>query len=118
MRLRVENVTRGCILADRAERASSFVQRLVGLLGRARLSVGEGLLITPCNAVHTFFMRMAIDVAFLDAEGVVLRQVGALPPWRATPVQRGARSVLELPAGTLQASGTREGDRLRFELAG
>ena len=118
MRLRVENVTRGCILADRAERASSFLQRLIGLLGRASLHAGEGLLLTPCNAVHTFFMRMAIDVAFLDAEGVVLRQVGALPPWRATPVQQGARSVLELPAGTLKASGTREGDRLHFEPAG
>lgn len=114
MRLRVKNITRACILADRAEHASSFVRRLVGLLGRASLPVGEGLLLTPCNAIHTFFMRMPIDVVFLDEQGVILRQVCALPPWRATPVLRAARSVLELPAGTLQASGTQEGDRLHF----
>jgi uncharacterized protein len=115
MRLKVRNVTRDRILADRAERASSFRQRLVGLLGRAHLPVGEALLITPCNSIHTFFMRMAIDVAFLDAEGVIVKQLGALPPWRATSVYRHAHSVLELPAGTLQASGTREGDRLSLE---
>ena len=115
MRLKVRNVTRDRILADRALRASSFLQRLVGLLGRASLPVGEGLLIEPCGSIHTFFMRMAIDVAFLDADGVVLRQVGALPPWRAASGPRRARSVLELPAGTLGASGTCEGDRLHFE---
>ena len=115
MRLKVRNVTRDRILADRAERASSFRQRLVGLLGRKDLPLGEGLHLVPCNAVHTFFMRMAIDVAFLDADGVVVKQVGALPPWRATSVCRAARSVLELPAGTLRASGTRDGDRLLLE---
>jgi uncharacterized protein len=115
MRLKVRNVTRDRILADRAERASSFRQRLVGLLGRASLPLGEGLHLVPCNAIHTFFMRMAIDVAFLDADGVIVKQLGALPPWRATSVYRHARSVLELPAGTLRASGTHEGDRLLLE---
>jgi uncharacterized protein len=115
MRLKVMNRTKGLILADRAQRASTFLQRLVGLLGRAHLPVGEALLIAPCNSVHTFFMRMSIDVAFLDADGVIVKQLDALPPWRATAVYRRARSVLELPAGTLQASGTREGDQLGFD---
>ena len=117
MRLKVRNGTRDCILADRAERASTFVQRLVGLLGRAHLPLGEALLIAPCSSIHTFFMRMSIDVAFLDADGVIVKQLEALPPWRATAVYSRARAVLELPAGTLRASGTREGDRLLFEPA-
>jgi uncharacterized protein len=113
--LRVTNATRGKILADRAEEARRPLQRLKGLLGRAELQLGEALHIVPCNSIHTLFMRMAIDAAFLDAQGVVLEIYGALPPWRVTRVHFRARSVLELPAGTLQASGTEVGDRLQFE---
>lgn len=114
MRLRVKNVTRDKLLADRAERADSFLQRFKGLMGRPSLEFGEGLHINPCNSIHTFFMRIPIDVAFLDPSGVIVKQFSALPPWRATSVYRKARTVLELPAGTLLASGTQEGDRLDF----
>ncbi|MBU8897718.1 DUF192 domain-containing protein [Corallococcus sp. H22C18031201] len=115
MRWRVNNETRQRLLADQAERAESFVQRFQGLMGRTLLPVGEGLHIVPCNSIHTFFMRIAIDVAFLDKEGRVVKQMAALPPWRATSVYFRAHSVLELPAGVLTASGTQEGDLLSFE---
>jgi len=115
MRLRVNNVTRARLLADRAERATSFMDRFVGLMGRRSLAFGEGLHLVPCNSVHTFFMRLPIDVVFLDRDGLIVKQFPALLPWRVTSVYFQARSVLELPAGTLQASGTQEGDRLAFE---
>lgn len=118
MRLQVHNVTRGRLLADRAEEATTFLRRLVGLMGRRSLAEGEGLLIRPCNAIHTLFMRIPIDVAFLDARGAVVKQLHALAPWRATPPCAHARSVLELPAGTLAASGTQPGDRLLLAPAG
>ena len=113
--MKVKNVTRGKLLADRAERAASFTRRFMGLMGRPSLDFGEGLHIVPCNSIHTFFMRIPIDVAFLDPSGVIVKQFSALPPWRATSIYRKARTVLELPAGTLTASGTQEGDRLDFE---
>lgn len=115
MRWRVNNETRGRLLADRAERATGFANRFLGLMGRRSLAVGEGMHILPCNSIHTFFMRIPIDVVFLDAQGVIVKQLAALPPWRATSVYFQSRSVLELPAGVLEASGTREGDRLSFE---
>ena len=115
MPLLVTNATRGKILADRAERAERFGERFMGLMGRRELPVGEGLWIVPCNSIHTFFMRIPIDVAFLDEAAVVVKAMAAIPPWRATAVYWRARSVLELPAGTLAASGTVEGDRLTFE---
>ena len=108
-------MTRDRLLADRAERATSFFERFKGLMGRPSLAFGEGLHILKCNSIHTFFMRIPIDVAFLDPSGVVVKQFSALPPWRATSVYFQAKSVLELPAGTLEASGTQEGDRLVFE---
>jgi len=117
MRWKVNNVTRGRLLADRAERASSFVDRFMGLMGRRSLAFGEGMHIAPCNSIHTFFMRIPIDVAFLDPEGLIVKQIPAMPPWRVSSVYFKAHSVLELPAGTLAASETREGDRLTFEPA-
>jgi uncharacterized membrane protein (UPF0127 family) len=61
-----------------------------------------------------FFMRIPIDAAFLDRDLKVVKAVHAIAPWRVTPLYRSARSVLELPAGTLAASGTQEGDQLSF----
>lgn len=115
MRWRVNNETQGRLLADKAERATSFLHRFKGLMGRRSLAVGEGMHIMPCNSIHTFFMRIPIDVLFLDAQGRIVKQMPALPPWRTTSIYFQARSVLELPAGVLEASGTREGDRLTFE---
>jgi uncharacterized protein len=117
MRWKVNNVTRGRLLADRAERAISFVDRFMGLMGRRSLALGEGMHIAPCNSIHTFFMRIPIDVAFLDPEGLIIKQIPAMPPWRMSSVYFKAHSVLELPAGTLAASETQEGDRLSFEPA-
>jgi uncharacterized membrane protein (UPF0127 family) len=117
MRWKVNNVSRGRLLADRAERATSFMDRFLGLMGRRSLAFGEGMHITPCNSIHTFFMRIPIDVVFLDPDGLIVKQIPAMPPWRASSVYFKAHSVLELPAGTLGGSGTQEGDRLSFEPA-
>ena len=111
----VLNRTRGKVLADRAQTAGSFISRLLGLMGRAHFPEGEALHLSPCNGVHTFFMRLPIDVLVLDGERRVLKALAALPPWRATPLYPGARSVLELPAGVIQASGTAVGDQLDFQ---
>lgn len=115
MTLRVRNQTNGKILADRARQATSFLSRLVGLLGRRDLAMGEGLLIAPCGSIHTFFMRFSIDVLFLDSAGRILKACPSLPAWRTRGPYRGCRSVLELPAGVIAASGTQEGDQLQLE---
>jgi len=69
-----------------------------GLLGRKGLDSGEGLLLRPASSVHTFFMRFPIDVVFLDRALVVLGIADGLDPWRAAS-RKGAKAVLELPAG-------------------
>lgn len=117
MALRAINQTRDKLLAAHVDEAKRAMERLRGLLGRGELKMGEGLHIDPCNSIHTFFMSFAIDALFLDRTGKVVKVVPALPPWRATRVHFGARSVLELPAGVAFASGTVEGDQLIFEPA-
>ena len=79
--------------------ADNFFTRLRGLLFRKPLAQGEGLILIPCNSIHTFGMRYAIDAVYLDRTGRVLRVDEALPAGKAWPGARGAKRVLELPAG-------------------
>ena len=115
MTVMVVNRTRQKVLANRAREALGFGARFVGLMGRRELPIGEGLILTPCNSIHTFFMRIPIDALVLDREGVVVKTYLGLAPWRVTGVYRSARSVVELPAGVAFASGTQAGDLIFFE---
>lgn len=80
----------------------------------AEFAEGQGLWIVPSEGIHTFGMRFPIDAAYLDAKGKVLRVYHGLRPWRLAAVTLRARSVLELPAGTLERTGTEPGDVLDF----
>lgn len=115
MALRVLNTTRGSVLAARCGEARSFLARGRGLMGRPALATGEGLLIEPCSSVHSFFMRFPIDVVFADRQHRVVGLTEAMAPNRPYAGARGARYVVELPAGTIAATGTRLGDVLRIE---
>ena len=115
MQFRVTNTTRDALLAHRAQRATHFFERLKGLIGRTHFDPGEGLQIEPCNSIHTFFMQFPIDAVFLDEGRKVLRVCSALRPWQVVSCVQ-AKSVLELPAGTVDRSGTRTADELAFEL--
>jgi uncharacterized membrane protein (UPF0127 family) len=89
---------RGDVVCERCTMADAPLPRMRGLLGRRELSSDEGVLLRPAGSVHTFFMRFAIDVVFLDRDGRVVRVAESVPPWR-TAAARGARAVLELRAG-------------------
>lgn len=102
----------GIIVATRVTVAASRAQRAIGLLGRDHLEPGEALWITPCNGVHTCFMRFSIDLLAMDRDGVVVDAVSDLRPWRIRLPKSGAYSVLELPAGTLPNPQTTLGHRI------
>jgi uncharacterized membrane protein (UPF0127 family) len=101
------------VVATRSDVANSFLTRGFGLIPRARLAEGEGLLITKTGSITMFFMRFAIDALFLDRSMRVLRVVEDLRPWvPAVGAPRGTDSVLELPAGTARRTSTQVGDEL------
>ena len=97
--------------ALRVRIANSFLTRALGLLAGKPLGPEEGLLISPCGSIHTFGMRYAIDVIFLDRAGCVLR---VCPDVRASRMRwaRGARAVLELRSGAAARHGLVPGLRL------
>ena len=102
--------TNGTTVAN-AWLANHYFSRLRGLLGRT-LSEGGGLLLVPCNCIHTFGMQYEIDAVYLDRTGTVLRVDKALPAGTACKAQRGAQYVLELPAGTARRQSIQVGNRL------
>jgi uncharacterized membrane protein (UPF0127 family) len=101
------------VLAARLEPAFDSATRNKGLLGRAGLEPGGGLVIAPCSSVHTFFMRFPIDVLFAARDGRVVKIRHAVRPWRLA-LALGAFCVIELPAGTAARCETRPGDRLEI----
>jgi uncharacterized protein len=94
--------------------ARSRPARLLGLAGLRELPPDRALLIPGCRSVHTFGMRFALDVAFLDTDGRVLAVRSAVPPGRVVG-HRGAAAVLEAPAGRVPAMA--EGQRNRLLVA-
>ena len=112
--MRITNRTRNTLLGSRVAVASSFWSRLRGFIGRPEPKRGEGLLILRCDGIHTFWMSFDLDVLFLDEKGRVLKLVRSLHPWKRTRRVVGARYVLEVPVGTIDASGTQPGDELSW----
>jgi len=115
-RLRVANLTRGTVLATSLEVADTGPKRNRGLLGREGLTPGGGLWISPCESVHTFFMKFPIDLVYLDRKHRVRKVRQAVPPWRLSACLT-AHSILELPAGTIRETQTEPGDELEFSPA-
>ena len=124
-RLVARNLSRGNLLAERLEDGASFWAKFMGLMGRSSLPDGDGLWLPGENGIHMLFMRFPIDVVFVSqrTDGPtdrrrVLSIRRALPPWRGV-VWRvgGAKGVLELPVGTIEASCTAVGDEIAIDPA-
>ena len=101
----------GSIVCERCVQADTALARMRGLLGRRELPSGEGILLKPASSVHMAFMRFPIDAVFLDRDLRVVKIASDLKPWRAAG-SRGAKAVLEIPAGEAGRRGLSVGDRL------
>jgi uncharacterized membrane protein (UPF0127 family) len=113
-KLRIHNQSRDTLVADRADIADTSAKRRTGLLKHTGLEPGEGLWISPCEAVHTIGMKFPIDVLFLDKKKKVLKVRPAMGRWRMA-MSLFAHSVLELPSGRAAETQTAAGDQLEFE---
>lgn len=112
MPVTVRNLATNSVLADRADIARTLLQRLLGLLPRRRLEAGEALVIPRCRSIHTCFMRFPIDAVFLR-QGTVVKVVAGMGAFRLAGA-RGADTVVELPAGTVERLPVQAGNRLEL----
>jgi uncharacterized protein len=98
-------------VAETVELAVTSAERRQGLLGRDSMAPGSALVITRCNAVHTFWMRFPIDIAFVNSSGIVKKIVRGLRPWRMAGALF-ASTTVEFPSGALTESVLKVGDRV------
>jgi hypothetical protein len=115
--VKIWNETRQATLVERGRVARSFWARGRGLLGTRSLPPGDGLLIEKCSSIHSFGMQYRFDALFLDREGRVVHSVSNMAQNRMSRHVFSARSVLEMPAGTIATSGTQHGDQIRWAVA-
>ena len=107
----------GQVVCERCTVADTTLRRIRGLIGRRELNPGDGIVMRPGWSIHTAFMLFPIDVAFVDADQVVLKVVENLKPFRAS-VCRGARDGVELAAGEAKRRGLKPGDGLAWAARG
>lgn len=99
------------IIASNILRAFDSGSRKTGLLKHIAMPQGTAMIIAPSNAIHTFWMKFPIDVAFVKRDGTIVKTIEALRTWRVAGALRGF-AVVELGAGVLEKTGTRPGDVL------
>jgi len=112
--MNVYNTTRNRSLGASVLAAAGPIARLRGLLGTESLAAGAGLWIRPCRGIHSIGMKYAFDALFLDPERMVVGAYRCFPRNRVSRIFWSADGVLELPAGTIEATGTRVGDEIAF----
>ncbi len=123
MAIAARNLTRATVLASRLEVAGSLWAKFKGLMGRSSLAEDAGLWLRDSNGIHMLFLRFPIDAVFVgrpsDDDPLVRPVVSVHRDLRAwtglVPFVRGAHGVLELPTGTIDASGTEVGDLVRLD---
>jgi uncharacterized membrane protein (UPF0127 family) len=105
----------GDIIVGTIEVADRWYQRMRGLLGRSQLESDRGMHITPCNGIHTFFMKFPLDLIFLNRSLEVVKIEKNVAPGRTVAGGVGAWSFLELAGGTLTIGELTVGDKITLE---
>ena len=103
----------GKVVLERIIMADTYTKRLQGLLGRKGLDEREGMMILPCNSIHTYRMKFPIDVLFVDRDNVVVKVLRDFKPGRMGPLVFKSHFVMEAEAGVFKD--VKVGDKLEFK---
>lgn len=88
--------SKGEIICENAKMADNLYTRILGLMFTEDLDLRNGLLLCPCNSIHTFFMNYSLDVIFLDKNFSVVKVIYNMKPWRISWMYFRAHQVLEM----------------------
>lgn len=101
----------GEVISHEMVMVKNVFSRMLGLMFSTELPECDGFLISPCNSIHTFFMRYSLDILFLDKNFKIVKVIYGLSPWKITWVYFKSRHVLEMKAGTMK-KGLNNGETL------
>ncbi|MEW5819536.1 MAG: DUF192 domain-containing protein [Cyanobacteriota bacterium] len=108
------NKTKNSTIASNVRLAKNPLSRMVGLLLDSNLPDDTGLLIVPGKQIHSWFMRFTFDAVFINKEGNVIHLIENMKPWKCSKLLLKAKSVLELPAGTIAKTNIDINDKIEF----
>lgn len=106
-------VSNGNVLAS-AWLTTTKRDRRRGLIGQTRID--NPLVIDPCNWVHSFGMKVAIDVIYVGADNTVVH-TSTLKPWRVGPRVPNSRFVVEAAVGSIDRWGVGAGSQIEVRHA-
>lgn len=111
--MKLENKTKNITLITEVIISNNFFTRLKGLLGKSKLPDGQGMIITPCKSIHTFFMKFPIDVVFIDKNYRVVEIIKDMAPGHTSSYVKNAWAVIEMPVDKSNESKIGVGDQLQ-----
>lgn len=114
MKKYVKAVVNGVVICEKVELADNFFKRFMGLMYRKHMNSNEGLLLDPCNEIHTFGMKFSIDTITISVDNKIIEMDVNIAPRRIRPKVKNGKKVLELVAGTIDKYDLEPGDTIEF----
>ena len=110
----VYNITKKTVLSNETKYAKGIIERGIGMIAR-NFSNFDGMVFENCNTIHTLFMRIKLDIVFIDADNRITSLHSSVPAW--IPMLRDKKGVttIELPEGTIAESNSAVGDILNIK---
>lgn len=106
------NQSKNVLLSSDLQKAFSLMARTKGLLGRESMEHHSALWIKPCSSIHTYFMKFAIDVVFVDKNLKVTSVRQNVSPWKLLFSTLRSDSVFEFASGVITTDKVQVGDQL------
>jgi uncharacterized membrane protein (UPF0127 family) len=113
--MKIINKTKDIVIAKNGQLADKLISRCVGLIGRRKIDKDEGLVITKCNSIHSFFMQFSICAIFIDKNGKVVKILHDFKPYCMSGIYFKADKVIELSPLRAKETGTEVGDIIEFK---
>ncbi len=114
LEIKLVNIDTSEVIAERVKGAYTFWSRFKGLMLTESMPENAALHLSPCTAIHTFFMKYSIDILYLDKEKKIVGIEKELEPGMIGKKWLNAKSVIELPAGTIDKTSTVMGQRVEI----
>ncbi|MAZ49089.1 MAG: hypothetical protein CME65_11035 [Halobacteriovoraceae bacterium] len=90
-------------VASQVKLATSFKDRLLGLMFVEEMKGFDALIIEPCRSIHNFFVRFSIDAVFVDRNMKIVKILRDFKPWYLSGIYFRAHKVIEMKAGAAHA---------------
>lgn len=103
------------LLSNEIDIADNFFTRFMGLMFKKELQKNNGLIISPCNSIHMFFMNFPLDILFVDKNNIICDYLEDIKPWKVSKIYFNAEYTIELPSGTIKEKNIKKNQKISIK---